>query len=56
MITISKASSKIATYEDVRGISDRLVDEIFAGELITHPRSTPTYALAASTLGAELIR
>ena len=48
--------NKVAAYEDLFGLPDNVVGEILEGELVTHPRPSPKHALAASMMGAELIR
>ncbi len=41
-------ADKDATYEDLSGLPDNIVGEIFCGELVTHPRPAPKHAHAAS--------
>ena len=53
---MSKPADKIATYKDLFDLPDNVVGEILGGELVTHPRPSPKHALAASMVGAELIR
>ena len=53
---MANPADKTASYEDLFGIPDNEVGEILAGDLITHPRPTPKHSLAASMMGAELIR
>ena len=44
-----------ATYEDLLAVPEHLVAEIIDGELVTSPRPAARHALAASSLGAELV-
>lgn len=44
-----------AKYEDLFDLPDNIVGEIIHGPLITHPRPAPRQALAASSIGDELI-
>jgi hypothetical protein len=44
-----------ATYADLEAVPPHLVAEIIFGNLVTHPRPAPRYAVAASSLGGELI-
>jgi Uma2 family endonuclease len=44
-----------ATYDDLMQVADHLVAEIVGGELHATPRPALRHALAASSLGAELI-
>jgi Uma2 family endonuclease len=44
-----------ATYEDLLKVPEHLVAEIIDGELITSPRPASRHAVAASTLGAEIL-
>jgi len=46
---------KEATYYDLFDLPDHLVGEILNGQLETHPRPAPKHALAASSLGDELL-
>ena len=45
-----------ATYEDLEALPPHQVGEIIAGELYASPRPATPHALAASSLGGELIR
>ena len=51
---MAKPANRPATYEDLFGIPDNLIGEIFDGELITQPRPAPKHARAASAIGAIL--
>ena len=46
---------KQATYQDIIDLPENIVGEIINGQLETHPRSAPKHALAAGSLGAELV-
>ncbi|MBS3964369.1 MAG: Uma2 family endonuclease [Methylomonas sp.] len=46
---------KFATYEDLFDLPDNLVGEIIHGQLLTHPRPAPRHAVAALSLGDELV-
>jgi Uma2 family endonuclease len=46
---------KFATYQDIVDLPENIVGEIIYGQLETHPRPAPKHALAAGSLGAELI-
>lgn len=46
---------RFATYEDLCRVPDHLIAQIIHGQLITLPRPTPRHALAASSLGEELV-
>lgn len=46
---------KQATYQDIIDLLEYIVGEIINGILETHPRSAPKLALAADSLGDELI-
>jgi len=46
---------KRATYDDVLRAPPSVVAEVVAGVLYTHPRPAQKHALAASSLGAELV-
>lgn len=48
-------SGKAATYEDLLRVPDHLVAEIIDGELYATPRPALRHALAASSLGDELV-
>lgn len=52
---MSEAVTKRATYEDVLQAPPNLVAEIINGRLQTHPRPAPRHAVAASSLGGELV-
>ena len=43
-----------ATYADLEAVPPHLVAEILDGELFTHPRPAPRYAIATVALSAEL--
>lgn len=47
--------TKPATYEELLRVPNYLVAEIINGRLETHPRPAPKHALAASSLGGELV-
>ncbi len=44
-----------ATYEDLMAVPEHLVAEILYGRLVTHPRPAPPHAMAALSLGDELV-
>ncbi len=46
---------KPATYQDILDLPENIVGEIIKGQLETHPRPAPKHALAAGSLGDELI-
>ena len=48
-------AKKFATYDDLLKVSDHLIAEIIAGELITSPRPTAEHSHASSSLGADII-
>jgi Uma2 family endonuclease len=54
-VTHSEGSRRRATYDDVLKAPEHLVAEIIDGELHTSPRPASPHALAASSLGDELI-
>ncbi len=45
---------KTASYEDLFDLPERLVGEIIAGRLVTHPRPAPRHARAYSSLGFKV--
>lgn len=51
----SLALGRPATYEDLQRVPDHLVAEIIDGDLYATPRPALRHALAASSLGAELV-
>lgn len=53
---MSKPANQEATYEDLYSLPENVVGEILGGELFAHPRPAPRHSLAASMIGAELIR
>lgn len=46
---------KEATYDDILDLPDTIVGEVLNGQLETHPRPAPVHALAASSIGGELV-
>jgi len=46
---------KLATYQDIIDLPEHIVGEIINGHLETHPRPAPKHAVAASSLGDELL-
>ncbi len=46
---------KPSSYEDIINLPENLVGEIINGQLETHPRPAPKHALAAGSMGAELV-
>lgn len=46
---------EIATYEDILALPENIVGEILNGQLEAHPRPAPKHALAASSIGDELV-
>jgi Uma2 family endonuclease len=54
-IVMSDKPRRPATYEDLEALPPHQVGEIIAGELYASPRPATPHALAASSLGGELI-
>jgi Uma2 family endonuclease len=54
-VTRSKSPRRRATYDDVLSAPEHMVAELIDGELFTSPRPASPHALAASSLGDELI-
>lgn len=52
---MSNLALKPACYEDIVNLPENIVGEIMNGQLETHPRPTPKHALAAGSIGDELI-
>ena len=52
---MSTPAERFATYEDLCQVPDHLVAQIIHGQLIVLPRPAPRHALAASSLGEEVI-
>jgi len=52
---MSEPAQRSATYDDLLRVPAPLVAEILGGRLVTHPRPAPRHALAASSLGDELV-
>lgn len=52
---MSNLAEKYATYEDILALPENIVGEILNGRLETHPRPAPRHALAASSIGDELM-
>ena len=44
-----------ATYDDLLKVPKHMVAEILNGRLVTHPRPAPKHAMAASSMGDELV-
>jgi Uma2 family endonuclease len=51
---MSEPARKHATYQDVLDAPERMVAELVAGDLYTHPRPAPVHAEAASVLGMDI--
>jgi len=52
---MAEPAEREAAYEDLLKAPPGLVAEILSGRLVTHPRPAPRHALAASSLGGELV-
>ncbi len=52
---MSNLAIKHATYQDIINLPENIVGEIINGQLETHPRPAPKHALAAGSIGDELI-
>lgn len=52
---MSNLAEKQATYQDIIDLPDNIVGEIINGQLETHPRPSPKHALAAGSIGGELV-
>ncbi|MGF1642186.1 MAG: Uma2 family endonuclease [Thiotrichales bacterium] len=51
---MGQPAPKPATYEDLLDLPERIVGEIIAGRLVTHPRPAPRHALAYSAIGGAI--
>jgi Uma2 family endonuclease len=54
-VTRSRGPRRRATYDDILSAPEHLVAELIDGELFTSPRPASPHALAASSLGGELM-
>ena len=52
---MSNLAIKQANYQDIIDLPENIVGEIINGQLETHPRPAPKHAVAASSIGAELV-
>ena len=52
---VAATRKRPATYEDVLAAPEHMVAEIIDGELYVSPRPGPAHAIAASTIGANLL-
>ncbi|MDD2660594.1 MAG: Uma2 family endonuclease [Methylococcales bacterium] len=52
---MSNLAVKQASYQDIIDLPGNIVGDIINGRLETHPRPAPKHALAAGSLGAELV-
>jgi Uma2 family endonuclease len=52
---MSNLAFKPASYQDLVNLPENIVGEIINGQLETHPRPAPKHALAAGSIGDELV-
>jgi Uma2 family endonuclease len=52
---MSNPAIQTATYQDILDLPENVVGEIINGYLETHPRPAPKHALAAGSIGDELV-
>jgi hypothetical protein len=52
---MSNLAVKQATYQDIIDLPDYIAGEIINDRLETHPRPAPKHALAAGSIGDELV-